>query len=193
MIPSKRAAGALACAVSMAFAASAAHAQSSQRIRSPKTMEDGSIVMSPVWMAAEMIRDERAAKKKYQNKLIEFEAPLQRKTVTDDWVQLTFLVTVPSQGYKHFSCNTFDPDSMKAAESLRSGDDVKVAGVYEPNPLARVKGRAMSAVEEAGAQVNLDFSNMLRFDKCIVLTGNPQGERARGIIAASVRGGDEQK
>jgi hypothetical protein len=193
MTVSMRAAGALACAVSMTFAISAAHAQSSQRIRSPKTLEDGTIVMSPIWMAAEMIRDERAAKKKYQNKLIEFEAPLQRKVETDDWVQLTFLVTVPSQGYKRFSCNTFDPDSMKAAESLQSGDDVKVAGEYEPNPLARVKGRAMSATEETGAQVNLDFSNTLRFDKCVVLTGNPQGERARGIIAASVRGGNEQK
>jgi hypothetical protein len=193
MTVSMRAAGALACAVSMAFAISAAQAQSSQRVRSPKTLEDGTIVMSPVWMAAEMIRNDRAAKKKYQNKLIEFEAPLQRKVETDDWVQLVFLVNVPSQGYKHFWCNTFDPDSMKAAESLQSGDDVKVAGVYEPNPLARVKGRAMSAVEETGSRVNLDFSNTLRFDKCVVLTGNPQGERARDIIAASVRGDDQQK
>jgi hypothetical protein len=191
MIRRSHAVAALACAAVMALSSPLAHSQS--KVHAPKTLEDGTVVISPVWMAAEMIRDERAAKRKYQNKLIEFEAPLQNKVVTDDWVQLVFLVNVPSQGYKRFWCNTFDPDSMQAAESLQAGDDVKVAGVFEPNPLARVKGRAMSAVEDAGSRMNLDFSNTLRFDKCIVLTGNPQGERARGIVAASVRGDDQQK
>ena len=156
-------------------------------IRAPHALQDGTVAVSPIWMAAEMIRDEAAAKRKYAGKLIQFEAPLQRKSVAENNAQLTFLVTVPSQGYKHFWCVSFDPASIRAAAALSPNDSVTVAGIYQPNPMARFNRKSMQAVEDLGSRVNLGFLDTLRFDDCIVLTGNPAGERARAILAASAK------
>ena len=100
-------------------------------------------------------------------------------------MQLEINVVVQQYGgYRKFWCISFDQGSMKAAEALQVGDPATLAGIYQPDPLAKFKKADVESYESITRSHHGSYHATLRFDDCVVLTGNPQGELARKVMAA---------
>jgi hypothetical protein len=165
---------------------SAALAQSS------RTLEDGTLVVSPLVVAAEMLVDENKAKRKYAGKALQIQGPVTAKLVTARGLDLTIMVQPPGYvGYKKFWCRSSDKSSEVAAEALPVGQQVTIVGIYQP--VTRGDTPVKDITESSGAEKSTDWNAQIRLDSCIVLTGNPEGEDKRGIIAAKAAGGQGSK
>lgn len=166
--------------VALGIASGPALAQSS------RTLEDGTLVVNPLVVAAEMIVDEAKAKRKYAGKAIQLEAPITEKLVTARGLDLTIMVQPRGYlGYKKFWCRSKDKSSEEAAEALAIGSPVAIVGIYEPETRGDIPSEEISQLRFLE---RTDWNSTLRLDSCIVLTGNPEGEAKRAIVAGKAAG-----
>ena len=155
-----------------------------------RKLEDGTWIVSPMVVAAEMIVDEVKAKRKYAGQALQLEGPISEKLVTDRGLDLTIKATPPGYlGYKKFWCRSSHKPSEKAAESLAIGQNVTIVGIYEPNTRREHKAEEILQTAHKGS----DWSATIRLDSCVVLTGNPHTDIDRGAIAATAAGAQGQK
>ena len=175
----------------------------------PRQQADGSTLISPLWLVAEILRDGDAAKKHYEGKVLEFAAPLARQTdFGGEQLHLYFAIDVPGYGKRDIDCRVDDTVSRETAAHLGAGAVVDVVGVYEKN---LYKGETHDAVEaqlhvlahsaamdEYNEQGPSGISSAmaaametLRFDDCLVLTGHPDPEDARALLVGARKDGQE--
>jgi hypothetical protein len=163
----------------------AAYAQSS------RTLEDGTLVVSPIVVAAEMIVNETKAKRKYSGKALQLQGPIYQKLVTDRGLDLMIMIQPPGYlGYKKFWCRSKDKPSEAAAEALSVGQPVTIAGIYQPETRGDFSDEDMAKLRFIE---RTDWNSYVRLDSCLVLTGNPTGEAKRRILAAKAAAAQEQK
>lgn len=167
------------------FVLAAPAAAGADDLAGARKLEDGTYVVRPMYMTAEMLQDEAKAKKKYAGKPLQFEGKISSKLATKNYVQLNIVVTVQQYGgFRNFWCISFDPDSMSAAEKLEVGDDATLAGIYQPNSQAKFRKSGTEDYQSITRSHHGSHHATLRFDDCVVLTGNPKGELARKVMAA---------
>ena len=156
--------------------------------QSSRTLEDGTLVVSAMIVAAEMLADEPKAKRKYAGKAIQLEGPLHDKLMTARGLDLTIMVTPPGYGgYRKFWCRSTDKASAEAAEAIAKGQQVTIVGIYQPDTRGDIPGQQI--IEVRGT----DWQATLRLDSCLVLTGNPGGESKRRNVAAEAAGRQDEK
>lgn len=154
-----------------------------------RTLDDGTVVVSPLVMAAEMIVDEGKARRKYAGKALQLEGPISAKLVTDRGLDLTFLAQPPGYlGYKKFWCRSTHQASEKAAEQFAVGQKVTIVGIYEPDTRKEQTREEIMVSSERGS----DWSSLIRLDSCVLLTGNPHAELDRSAVAAKAARQQEQ-
>jgi hypothetical protein len=172
-------------------------------IAAPQPQADGSTLVSAVWLVAEILRDGEAAKKRYQGKVLELTAPLGRQTdYGSEQLHLYFSIDVPGYGERDIDCRVDDAVSRESAAHLAKGSPVDVVGIYERNLF---KGETHDAVQNqlhvfSTAAAMDEYSNAgpsgvagsigsaletIRLDDCLVLTGHPDPEDARAMLAAA--------
>jgi hypothetical protein len=183
--------------------------QAPAAVAAPRQQADGSTLISPLWLVADMLRNGDAAKKRYQGKVLELTAPLDRQTdYGGDQLHLYFSIDVPGYGERDIDCRVDDAVSRETAAHLGKGAAVAVAGIYERNLF---KGETHDAMNDqlhvlSHAAAMDEYSNTgpsgvsgaigsaletLRLDECLVLTGHPDPEDARILLVAAARAGQE--
>ncbi|MBS0221234.1 MAG: hypothetical protein JSR91_10870 [Proteobacteria bacterium] len=166
----------------------AAQAQAqSGGISSPKTLPDGMIVASPIWIAAEMLQDPASANRKYADKAIELAGPLSNKTVAGKLGLAQIVITLPGRGYWRFSCATYEPASIDAIGRASKGEPITMAGIYDTDPYRGISRSAADAMEDTAHIGALDTQNTMHLRDCVVLSGRADAEEVRALVAAGAR------
>lgn len=162
----------------------------SSTAQAQRKLEDGTWVVSPLVVAAEMIVDEVKAKRKYAGQALQLEGPMSEKLITDRGLDLTIMAQPPGYlGYKKFWCRSSHKPSEQAAASLAIGQKVMIVGIYEPNTRRETTAMEIQESADKGA----DWSAAIRLDSCVVLTGNPHADIDRAAVASEAAGAQEQK
>jgi hypothetical protein len=174
------------CLLASALLLAGAVAQA-QGISSPKTLPDGMIVASPIWIAAEMLQDPNAANRKYADKAIQLTGPLAHKTIAGKLGLVQILTTLPGKGYWRFSCATYEPASIEAIGRAPDGEPITVAGIYDTDPHRGISRSAAGAMEDAAHIGALDTTSTMNLRDCVVLSGRADAEEARALVAAGAR------
>jgi hypothetical protein len=156
-----------------------------------RVLEDGTLVVSPMVVAAEMIVDEAKAKRKYSGKAIQLEGPLYDKLMTARGLDLTIMAQPPGYvGYRKFWCRSTDRSSADAAEAISKGQKVAIVGIYQPETRGDIPAEEIAALRWVE---RTDWQATLRLDSCLVLTGNPGAERKRRSVAAEAASRQDDK
>lgn len=157
-------------------------------ISSPRTLPDGMIVASPIWIAAEMLENQAVANGKYADKAIQLTGPIANKAVAGKLALVQIVTTLPGRGYWRFSCATYEPASVSAIGRAAKGEPVTVAGIYDTDPYRGISRSAAGAMEDAAHIGALDTQNTMSLRDCVVLSGRDDAEDVRALVAAGARG-----
>lgn len=174
------------CTVTLALLGFASGAAAQSRM-----LDDGTLVVSPLVVAAEMLADEAKAKRKYSGKAIQLEGPLYDKLMTARGLDLTILAQPPGySGYRKFWCRSTDRASADAAEAISKGQKVAIVGIYQPETRGDIPAEEISSLRWVEGT---DWHATLRLDSCLVLTGNPGAESKRRSVAAEAASRQDEK
>ncbi|MCK6454721.1 MAG: hypothetical protein L6R19_28330 [Alphaproteobacteria bacterium] len=157
---------------------------------SPRPLGDGTLAVSGFWITQEMLRDEDGAKAKYRGKPLQFQGEIDYRQVDANGVALGFTVNIPMVGYRRFACHSYEPDSVAASRTVRIGQRVTMAGIYDPDYYSKInrddfqKGLDVARDGGQAGLAVLGIGTTLNFSDCLVLTGHPNGALARALMAA---------
>lgn len=157
-------------------------------VSAPRTLPDGMIVGSPIWIAAEMLQDSATANRKYADKAIQLTGPLTNKAVAGKLGLVQIVTTLPGRGYWRFSCATYEPASIDAIGRASKGEPITMAGIYDADPYRGVGRSAAAAMEDAAHIGALDTTSTMNLRDCVVLSGRADAEEVRALVAAGARG-----
>jgi len=139
-----------------------------------RVLPDGTIAISTLLMAQEMLQNQQAAIAKYVGKPVQFQGTIDYHLINEIGAFIGMTARLPI-GYQKFSCISFDRDSVAAARALKLGDLAVVAGIYITPDL-----RPQTQAAYMGGMQSYDTLN---FVECVVLTGHPNPALARALMA----------